>query len=109
MIQIVLDRWSQLFLMMRSEILYHAMPNSWRKKMTEEGYNYLDRSIQEMSGFFETRVENLETPAPPPTVRSLTKKKKKKNSKKQKAVSFEDSDKDSSDDEIPLSRKIFCQ
>ena len=27
------------------EILYHAMPNLWRKKMTEQGYNYLDRSI----------------------------------------------------------------
>ena len=46
-----------------------------------------------MSGFFETRVENLETSAPAPTVRSLTKK--KKNSKKRKAVSFEVSDKDS--------------
>ena len=91
------------------EILYHAIPNSWRKIMTEQGYNFLDRSIQEMSGFFETRVENLETPAPPPAVRSLTRKKKKKNSKKRKAVSFEDSDKDSSDDEKPSSRKKFCQ
>ena len=27
------------------EILYHAMPYSWRKKMTEKGYIYLDRSI----------------------------------------------------------------
>ena len=34
--------------------------------MTEQGYNYLDRSIQEISGFFETRVENLETTVPPP-------------------------------------------
>ena len=41
------------------EILYHAMPNLWRKKMTKQGYNYLDRSIQKMSGFFATRVENL--------------------------------------------------
>ena len=30
------------------EIIYHAMPNSWRKKKTEQGYNYLDRSIQKM-------------------------------------------------------------
>ena len=80
------------------EILYHAMSNSWRKKMTEQGYNYLDRYIQELSGFFETRVENLETPAPE---RSLTRKKKKKNSKRQKAVSFEEFDEDSSDDENP--------
>ena len=32
--------------------------------MTKQGYSYLDRSIQEISGFFETRVENLETPTP---------------------------------------------
>ena len=75
------------------EILYHVMSNLWRKKIIKLGYNYLDRSIQETSGFFETRVENLETPAPPPAVRSLTRK--KKNSKKGKDVSFEDSDKDS--------------
>ena len=30
------------------QILYHAIPNTWRKKMTEQGHNYLDRSIQEM-------------------------------------------------------------
>ena len=83
------------------------MPNFWRKKMTEQGYNNLDRSIQEMSGFYETRVENLETPAPPPPVRSLTRK--KKNSKNPKAVSFQDSEEDSSDDETPPSKKKFCQ
>ena len=60
------------------EILYHAMPNLWRKKMSEQGYNHLDRSIQEMLDFFDTRVENLETPSPPPAVRSLTEKKKEK-------------------------------
>ena len=60
------------------EILYHAMPNLWRKKMTEQEYNYLDRSIQEISGFFETRIDNLETPAPPPAIRSLTRKRKRK-------------------------------
>ena len=61
-----------------------------------------------MSGFFETRVENLETPAPPPAVRSLTRKKKKKNSKKRKVVFFEDFDKDSLDKEKPFKKK-FCQ
>ena len=72
--------------------------------MTKQGYNYLDRSIQEISGFFETRVENLVTPAPPAAVRSL-----KKNNKKRKALSFEDFDEDSLDDEKPSSRKKFCQ
>ena len=76
------------------------MPNLWKKKMTEQAYNYLDMSIQEMSGFFKT-PENLETPAPPAAVRSLTRQKKKKNSKKQKAISFGDSDEDSSDDKKP--------
>ena len=69
-----------------------------------------------MSGFFKTRVENLETPAPPPAVRSLTRKKKKKrkkkktkNPKKQKFITFEDSDKVSSDDKKASSRNKFCQ
>ena len=69
--------------------------------MSRQGYNYLDRSVQEMSGFFEIKVENLETPEPAPAMRSLTKKKIKINSKKRKAVSFEDSDDDSSDDKKP--------
>ena len=64
------------------EILYHAMPNSWRKKMTELGHNHLNKFTQEMSGFFETRVVSLETQTPPPAVRSLPRKKKKRNSKK---------------------------
>ena len=33
--------------------------------MTEQEYNYLDRSIQEMTSFFETRIEHLEAPTPP--------------------------------------------
>ena len=91
------------------EILYHAMPNFWRKKMTKQGYNYLDRSIQEMSGFFETRVENLGTPAPPTAVKSLNKKNKKKNNKKRKAVFYEDSDEGCSEEEKPAKKKKFCQ
>ena len=77
------------------------------EKITEQGYNYLDRSIQKTSVFFITRVVNLEIPAPPPAVRSLTRKKKKKNSKKRRAVSFEDSDKDSSGNEKHPSEKKF--
>ena len=92
------------------EILYHTMPYLQRKKITKQGYNCLERSIQEMPGFLETRVENLETPAPPSAVRSLPKKKKKKNtSKKRKATSFEDSDNDSSDNEKKTSKKKFFQ
>ena len=53
------------------EILYHEMPNLWRKKMTKQGHNFQDRSIQEITGFLEIRVEYLETPAPPSAVRIL--------------------------------------
>ena len=91
------------------EILYHTMPNLWRKEPTKQVYNYADRSIQEMSGFFKIRVENLETSAPLPAVRSLTRKNKNKNFKKRKAVSFEDSDEVSSDNNKPPSKKKFCQ
>ena len=37
------------------------MPNMWKKKMVEEGYNYLAGPIHSMAEFFETRIENLET------------------------------------------------
>ena len=47
------------------EILYHTIPDSWREKVTEQGHNYLVSAIQEMPGFFETRVENVETSATP--------------------------------------------
>ena len=30
------------------------------KKMIEQGFNYTDSTIKEMTDFFETRVENLE-------------------------------------------------
>ena len=80
------------------------MPNLWRKKTTKQRYNYLDRSILEMSGFFKTRLENLETPALPPAVRSLIRKKEKKNSKKKKAVSCENH----SDDKKSPNKKKFC-
>ena len=41
-------------------IIYHPMPTTWEKKMIEQGFNYTDSTIKEMTGFFETTVENLE-------------------------------------------------
>ena len=77
------------------EILYHTMPNIWKKKMVEQGYNYLDGPIHSMAEFFETRIENLEKSIPP-SVCSRNKKKAKKRSRKMKAVTFNDyEDKDS--------------
>ena len=71
-------------------ILYHAMPNIWKKKMVEQGYNYLVGSIHSMAEFFETRIENLEKSIPL-SVRSRNRKKSKKGSKKRKGVIFDDS------------------
>ena len=41
-------------------IIYHSVPTKWNIKMIEQGFNYADSTIQEMTNFFETRVENLE-------------------------------------------------
>ena len=65
------------------EILYHAMPNTWKKKMIEQGYNYLDGPIHAMAEFFETRIENLEKSIPPSVPSRNNKKKSKKGKKKE--------------------------
>ena len=91
------------------EILYHAKPNLWRKKMTKQGYNYLERSVQEMTSFFETRIENQEALAPPPNDQKPPKNKKRGSYKKHKASSYEESDKDPSEDEKSPSKKKFSQ
>ena len=39
------------------EILYHAMLNTWKKKLLEQEYNYLDGPIHSIAEFFETRIE----------------------------------------------------
>ena len=72
------------------EILYHAMPNTWKKKMVEQGYNYLDDLFHSMAEFFGTRIENLEKSIPP-SVPSTNRKKTKKGSKKRNGVTFIDS------------------
>ena len=35
------------------------MTTTWKNKMIEQGFNYADSTIKEMSDFFETRVKNL--------------------------------------------------
>ena len=45
--------------------------------MTKQRNYFLDRSIQAMLGFFQTRIENLETLATPLAVTMAPKKKKK--------------------------------
>ena len=39
------------------DIIYHSMPTTWKNKMIEQGFNYADSTIKEMSDFFETEVE----------------------------------------------------
>ena len=41
-------------------IIYHSMPTKWKNKMIEQGFNYADSNVKEITDFFETRVENLE-------------------------------------------------
>ena len=36
------------------KIIYHAMPNIWKKKIMKQAYNYLDGFIYSMEEFFET-------------------------------------------------------
>ena len=43
------------------DIAYHSMHTTWKNKMIEQGFNYANSTIKEMTDFFETRVENLET------------------------------------------------
>ena len=42
------------------DIIYHSTPTTWKNKIIEQGFNYADSTIKELSDFFETGVENLE-------------------------------------------------
>ena len=42
------------------DIIYHSIPTTWKNKMIEQGFNYADSTIKEMTDFCETRVETLE-------------------------------------------------
>ena len=41
------------------DTIYHSMPTIWKNKMIEQGFNYADSIIKEMTDFFQTRIENL--------------------------------------------------
>ena len=59
-------------------------------KMIEQGFNYADSTIKEMTDFFETRVENLE-PKEDRKKSSVASKKNKKSTKKRKREDFNSS------------------
>ena len=42
------------------DIIYHSMPTIWKNKLIEQGFNYANSTIKEMTDFFLTRVKKLE-------------------------------------------------
>ena len=70
------------------------MPNMWKKKMVEQGYNYLDGPIHSMAEIIEIRIEK----SIPPNVPSRNNRKSKNGSKRRKLVTFDDSDDEDSDE-----------
>ena len=62
------------------------MPNMWKTKMVEQGYNYSDGPIHYAAEFFETRIENLEKSIPQVLPQAIRKQRKK--CKKKKAVTL---------------------
>ena len=88
------------------EILFYAMPKSWQKSMTVQGYNYMDdkETVQSMADFFELRCENLEVKP-----EKKSKDKKASSKKKKSSVQFQDdSEEESSEDEKPRSNRLYC-
>ena len=82
------------------------MPNTWKKKMVEQGYSYLDGPIHSMTEFFNTGIVNLEKSIPL-SVLARNRNKSKKGSKKRKVVTFDDSEDEESTKEHK--GKKFCQ
>ena len=42
------------------DIISHSIPNTWKNKMIEQGFNLTNSIVKEMTYFFETMVKNLE-------------------------------------------------
>ena len=42
------------------DIIYYSMPTTWKNKMIEQGFNYKNSTVKQMTEFFETRIEILE-------------------------------------------------
>ena len=75
------------------EIIFHTMPNTWKRNMVEQGYNYLDDPIHSMAELFETRIENVEKsiqmfPQEKQEKQVKQEKIQERGSKKRKAVTF---------------------
>ena len=64
------------------EIIYHSMPTTLKNKMIEQGFNYVEFTLKEMTDFFENRVENLEPKEEKKKSTVASKKTNKKNLEK---------------------------
>ena len=64
------------------DIIYHSMPTTLKNKKIEQGFNYADCTVKEMTNFFETRVENLEPKEEKKKCSTVAKKLKDKKSTK---------------------------
>ena len=85
------------------DIIYHSMHVTWKNKMIDQGFNYADSTIKEMTDFFQTRVENLEPQGDKKILMTAKKLKEKKSLKK-----WKQNDLNSSVVESIFQRKIFC-
>ena len=72
-------------------IIYHSIPTTWKNKMIEQGFNYADCIIKEMTDFFENRVENLKTKENQKQSSTVAKKAKDKKSTKKRKQKNSDS------------------
>ena len=64
------------------DIIYDSMTTTWKNKIIKLGFNYADSSVKEMTDFFETRVENLESREKMKKSSIVSKKKKDKKATK---------------------------
>ena len=85
------------------------MPNTWKNKMIEQSFNYVNSTIKELTDFFESRVENL-GPKEDNKKSSSASKKLRKALKKRKRETSDYSVVESSDESTEARRpnKKYC-
>ena len=84
------------------------MPTTWKNKVIEQGFNYADYTIKEMTDFFETRVENLKPNEKMKKSSAAAKQFTKKSLKKRKQEDFDSSVVESSDESTEARHPSYC-
>ena len=94
------------------DILHHACPKSWQDHMTQLGFNFPDKTIEDMIEFCE-RFENTDDDVIPKKKRSTKKESSsssKKTTRKRKKVTFNSSSSNDSSDESSTEAKFtWCK